>query len=120
MNKNEIGLYGERQAARFLRDKGYKIISANYRTRLGEIDIVASKGKFIAFIEVKTRGENSIALPREFVDRSKQNKIITAAETYLAGNSTKLQPRFDIIEVYLDKDKKQKSINHIKDAFQGD
>ena len=120
MQKNNIGMYGERCVARFLRDKGYKILSANYRTRLGEIDIIACDSKYIMFVEVKTRGENSIALPREFVDNSKQKKIISTANIYMSTYNTELQPRFDVAEVYLDKKGKLKEINYIDNAFDCD
>ncbi|MCR4925474.1 MAG: YraN family protein [Clostridiales bacterium] len=118
---NKMGMYGERCAARFLRDKGYKIITANYTTRLGEIDIIASDEKYIIFVEVKARGENSIAQPCEFVDENKQRKILSTAQLYLSSYpSDDLQPRFDIIEVFLDDNNKMKKINHIENAFDGE
>lgn len=57
------GMWGEVFAARYLRDNGYEILSANYRTRLGEIDLVASDGIHIVFAEVKTRKDGVIAPP---------------------------------------------------------
>ncbi|HEX3026712.1 MAG TPA: YraN family protein [Clostridia bacterium] len=99
MNKNDTGRLGELAAARYLRKAGCEILSANYRTRFGEIDLIASDGRFLIFAEVKTRRENSLFLPREAVDQKKQEKIIAAAKLYLSVNQTKLQPRFDVIEV---------------------
>ena len=95
-------------------------MSANYRTRLGEIDIIACDSEYIMFVEVKTRGESSIALPREFVDSSKQKKIISTANIYMSTFGCDLQPRYDVAEVYLDKNGKAKEINYIENAFDCD
>ena len=58
------GAAGEVLAARFLRERGYDILTANYRTRLGEIDIIAADKQYIAFVEVKTRNDAAIYAPR--------------------------------------------------------
>lgn len=64
MNKAVTGKLGELAAGRYLRENGYEIITANYRCRLGEIDIIAKQNKYICFVEVKTRSENyKYALP---------------------------------------------------------
>lgn len=112
------GKIGERMAARSLRDNGYKIIGANYRTRFGEIDIIATKGKYIAFVEVKTRGENRVAQPMESVDGKKREKLRKTTLMYLSKYETALQPRFDVIEVILDDNERPISINHIENAFE--
>ncbi|MEG0979012.1 MAG: YraN family protein [Oscillospiraceae bacterium] len=117
-NANARGKIGERLAARDLRDNGYEIIGANFYTRFGEIDIIATKGKYIAFVEVKTRAENGLGTPREAVGFSKQEKLRNTALIYLSKNETKLQPRFDVIEIILDNNDVQKSINHIENAFE--
>ncbi len=116
MNIGIFGADGEKRAARLLKNKGYKITEINYQTRFGEIDIIAENDEYIVFCEVKSRSGNSIAEPREFVGFSKQRKIITTAEIYLAQNVSEKQPRFDVIEV-----KKQGTkyeINHIENAFE--
>ena len=59
--KEKPGLWGEIYAARFMRENGYEIITANYRCRLGEIDIIAKKDGFLVFTEVKTRSPGAIA-----------------------------------------------------------
>lgn len=117
MRKDKIGKMGEIESTRFFRDNGYKILNVNYRTRFGEIDIICTKGNYIVFAEVKTRGEGSIAAPREFVDHNKQSKIINTAMIYLSANKINLQPRFDVVEVYHNKN--DIKINHIKNAFGG-
>ncbi len=114
---NALGVIAERKSANYLRKKGYKIISSNYRTKMGEIDLIAVDKKYIVFVEVKMRNENSIALPREFVDNKKQQKIIATSQLYLAKYPTDLQPRFDVIEVFSDKGK-IKSVKHLENAFE--
>lgn len=100
MPQNSTGQSGEDAAADYLCARGYTIVGRNFRTRCGEIDIIASDGYYIVFAEVKTRRRGSMLLPREAVDAKKQRKIIDAAKLYLSGhNIGELQPRFDVIEV---------------------
>lgn len=119
MNTKLAGAMGEAAAAEYLRRKNYKIVAMNYRTRYGEIDIIAADRKNLLFVEVKLRRSKRFAEAREHVDRRKQIKIINTAGLWLYDNETNLQPRFDVIEVYTDNDgNKIKEINHIIDAFQ--
>ena len=112
------GAAGEVLAARFLRDKGWNILVANYRTRFGEIDIIADDGQYIVFVEVKTRGEHAWFTPAEAVTADKQRKLIRTAGQFLQKYPSDLQPRFDVIEVYLNKNtNKVIKINHIINAF---
>ena len=106
-------------AADLLRRKGYDILAANFRTRLGEIDIVAADSRYLAFVEVKTRAAGSLVTPREAVDSRKRHRLILAAEEYLARHPTHLQPRFDVIEVETEPavDFRVRSLRHIPDAF---
>jgi len=119
MDKKALGNFGEDQAAQYLRRKGYKILARNFRCRMGEIDIIACKGNFVAFVEVKMRKNDSFAAAREFVTVTKQRRIVSTASIWLASNLSELQPRFDVIEVYSsDMGKAGKiQINHIEDAF---
>jgi len=116
MDKALTGAYGEVIAARYLRDNGYRILDANYRTRLGEIDIIASKRKVIAFVEVKTRVEGSMLRAADAVDYPKRKRIIAAAQSYISQNKIKLQPRFDVAEVYVD-GLEVKDFNYIENAY---
>lgn len=111
------GALGEVYAARYLREQGYDIVCANYRTRLGEIDVAAQKDGVLAFVEVKTRGENRIALPAESVDTRKQRRVVMAAAQYLKRDRAGLRTRFDVIEVYLDANGALKDLRHIQNAF---
>ena len=114
---NNLGKLAELKAAQYLTKKRYEIVDYNYTSRFGEIDIIAKNRKYLVFAEVKMRNENSIAQPKEFVDYSKQQKIIATAQMYLANHPTELQPRFDVIEVFCEKGK-IKSIKHLENAFQ--
>ena len=120
MAKVSGGAIGEVWAARFLRDKGYRILGANYRCRLGEIDIIAADGDYIVFVEVKTRSEDSLYTPREAVTAEKQQKLLKTAALFLKSNRSKLQPRFDVVEVFTKKNDPLhiESIDHIQNAFE--
>ena len=113
---NNKGKLAELKAAQYLTGKKYIIVDCNFYCRFGEIDIIAKKGKTLAFIEVKMRNINSIAQPKEFVDYNKQQKMIATAKYYLMKNKTKLQPRFDVIEVIYHNNE-IKSIKHLENAF---
>lgn len=116
--KVKIGDIGERAVARYLRFRLYKIIVRNFDCRWGELDIVAKRGKYLCFVEVKTRGSGSLGRPADAVDRVKQSKIIKSAyyflrqKQYLAQNMC----RFDVAEVYINNNKAK--INYIKNAFE--
>lgn len=99
MDKAKTGRFGEDFAALCLEQSGYKIIEKNFRTRLGEIDIIAEKDEIITFVEVKTRSQNSLYSPRAAVTISKQKKIIKAASQYILLTKCEKQPRFDVFEI---------------------
>lgn len=121
MGRNNLaGAWGETVAAQYLRNKKYAIIGAGYRCRFGEIDLIASNKKHIVFVEVKLRKSEKFAQAAEFVDYHKQNRLRTTASMYLSQNPTKLQPRFDVIEVYAPDgyETKDPVINHLEGAFE--
>ena len=115
-----LGRWGEAQTAEWLRRHGYQILEANWHCRFGEIDLIAQKGGYLCFVEVKLRKDNSFAQAREFVDRQKMLKLHTTAELYLAQKPTELQPRFDVAEVYAPEGMQTKNpqINYLENAFQ--
>ena len=115
-----VGAWGEERAAAYLRRRGYRIEAARYRCRYGEIDLVASKVKFLAFVEVKLRSSDAVAKPRGYVDFRKQDKLRTTAQFYLSEHPTPLQPRFDVIEIYAPEGMQTRRpvINHMEDAFE--
>ncbi len=120
---NEAGSKGrnaELLVAAYLRKNGLIISKMNYRSRYGEIDIVAESDTRIYFVEVKLRGENYIVSPAEAVDSFKQQKIIKTAQDYIAkAHVEDLQPRFDVAEVFIvnENGKKHYRISYMKNAF---
>ena len=122
-NASESGLlggWGESVAGVYLRKRRYKLLGVNYRCRGGEIDIIAEKGRFIVFVEVKLRKNADFGEAREFVTTSKQKRIIHAAQNWLLRYPSRLQPRFDVIEIYAPQGMHTAipQINHIEDAFE--
>ena len=118
------GNFGEGEAAKLLKKKGYKILAKNHVEGDGEIDIIAADSEFTVFVEVKTRkyGVDNPVEPRaaSSVTPEKQRRIIKAAKTYLAYNPTDKKVRFDVIEVYYDTDgakRRVREINHLEGAF---
>lgn len=112
----KLGAWGEDLAARYLRRQGVKILHRNYRTPVGEIDIIARDKKNLLFVEVKTRRSTVCGLPAEAVGPTKQRQILRTAEWFLQQSKLdKLQPRFDVVSVLGEGD--QAAIEHIKDAF---
>ena len=110
--KKFLGRVGEVKAAEFLKKKGFKILETNYRTPLGEIDIIATDNDYVVFIEVKTRTGDEYGAPSEAVNLKKQQKYYKTALYYLQRNKKTDAPcRFDVVEI------EDGQINHILNAF---
>lgn len=107
------GKYGEKLAADYLIAHGFEVSQTNYRSRFGEIDIIARKDDMIVFVEVKSLINNAIKAPAMQVDERKQIKLAKTALQYISENeeNEEFNYRFDVIEVLNDK------INHIENAF---
>lgn len=112
-NKRQIGHEYERQAAKFLEDKGYHVLVLNYQNRIGEIDIIAMDGECIVFVEVKYRKSSKYGFPIEAaVNYQKQKNIIMVANYFIMMNRiTNKQIRFDVISILGNK------IQHVQNAF---
>lgn len=107
-----IGRYGESKACDFLKKNKYVILERNYKTKIGEIDIIAKQAGVIVFIEVKRRMTRAMGYGRFAVTKSKQMKIKMVATQYL--KSKKLldnSVRFDVIEL------DDEHIQHLINAF---
>lgn len=117
MDKRLTGALGERFAANWYIQNGYKLLALNYQTRFGEIDVILQKKNLIIFSEVKTRKNNKFYEAKEAVTYSKQQKIKTVASQYLAiHNMDDVEVRFDVVEIYTDEN--MNKINVIKNAFE--
>ena len=117
-----LGRFGEAAAAEYLRRKGYEILGLNYRTRMGEVDIIAARGRFVVFAEVKLRRSGDFAKAREFVTPAKQRRVMAAAQGWLQLHGGDRQPRFDVIEVYAPQGVRTANpeIRHWENAFTAD
>jgi putative endonuclease len=118
-NKKEIGKIGEEIASKHIIDRGYVVLERNYRTRYGELDIIAKENNYLVFIEVKARKGTEFGYPREAVDWYKQSRIKNIASLYIAKkklHNSKI--RFDVVEVVLDEKNRAKSVVIIKNAFE--
>ncbi len=111
-----LGEKGEGVAVKFLKKKGYKIIIQNFKTRIGEIDIIARDGKTLAFIEVKTRESIEYGQPFEAVNKFKRRKIVNVATLYLKRLKDIPQCRFDVVSIYYENGMAE--VELITDAFE--
>lgn len=117
MNNIEIGNLGEQAAADYLCQAGYKLLAQKYRTKMGEIDIIALHQDTLVFVEVKTRRSTHCGFPAEAVTYRKRQKIINTALSYLTNtNQRTLYCRFDVIEIFLS-GLTIINYNHIVNAF---
>jgi putative endonuclease len=112
-----LGIRGEDLAERFLKKKGYRIVARNFKTPVGEIDIVADDGGTLVFVEVKTRGGDTFGRPFEAVDARKKEKLRKIALYYLKNRCKHDMPsRFDVLSINAGGGKEE--IEHIVDAFE--
>lgn len=114
---NNIGKLGEVAVAEQLRAEGFTVIATNWRMNLLEIDIIATKGDTIAFVEVKTRTVNGMD-PLDGMTARKVSLLCRAAETFIKINRIALNPRFDVAAVTVADDHDQApQITYYPDAF---
>jgi putative endonuclease len=114
--KQKKGKWGEDAAMRYLRGKGFVIREMNWTFLHLEIDIVAMDGDELVIVEVKTRGSNAFGEPEMFVNKTKQGKLIRAANLYLEQKKLKCEVRFDVVGIL--KMNNETILNHIPGAFQ--
>ncbi len=112
-----LGRSGEDEAERLLASRGFRILRRRFRTRAGEIDLVAEEGGTLVFIEVKTRSSLACGRPAEAVGRHKQARLRRAAQIYLLETGAHDRPcRFDVVEV-LEEASGHLRVGLIRDAF---
>lgn len=118
MERKELGNFGEALAGQILAEKGYVILERNFRTRYGEVDLVAEDGEVLVFVEVKTRRSLSYGSGAEAVTRRKQQRLIRAALNYIHSRGWSNRPcRFDLLELSLDPEGKLLSYELLQNAF---
>lgn len=114
--RQELGEQGETLACAELERRGYIVIARRYRTRSGELDIVARQGEYLVFVEVKARQGGSFGDPEEAVTLQKQHKLAWMAADYLARhNLHDVACRFDVVGVHTHTD--PPTITVLEDAF---
>jgi len=114
-----LGTQGERIAERFLRKKGYRILERNVRSKLGEIDLVATEGKALVFVEVRSVSGSGFGRPEESLEGRKQACLSRLAKTYLARHRLNAQAvRFDLVTVVRGSDVSSASVRLIRGAFE--
>ena len=113
-----LGRTGEDRAARFLVSQGYRILERNYRTRSGEIDLIALHQGTVAFVEVKTRSSDAFGAPELAVNHRKQQRMIKAALAYIKSKKLHQIPcRFDVVAITMAGEQK---VELIQNAFEMD
>jgi putative endonuclease len=116
-----LGRAGEAEAALLLTRNGYKILQKNYRIKAGEIDIIASDGGVICFVEVKTRHSKKCGSPQEAVSELKKRQISRVAVCYLKEKCLlHKKARFDVVSVLVEQGNEVQDIRVIKNAFELD
>ncbi len=119
LSSKEKGQKAERIAEKYLKSRGFKIIARNFRTRIGEIDLIAIKNRTLVFVEVKSEVEKVNLSAEEKVDLKKRQKIFKVAEEFLLKNQNKLKKvediRFDVIVVRFYNTKQE--VIHYEGAF---
>ncbi len=113
-----LGDRGERAAVRYLKRQGYQILARQYRTDLGEIDIIALDRQTVVFVEVKTRKSAAKGQPYEAVTDQKQKQITRLAVAFLKKHQLlQHSARFDVISIVWLAEQKQPEIEHFENAF---
>lgn len=114
-----IGIIGEEEAARIMKEKGFQIVEHNWRMGHLEVDLIAESKNEIVFIEVKARTTSfGNILPEEYVDEIKRRRMIAAANAYIKHNKIEKSPRFDIIGIVVDAENKEILYrNHLENVF---
>ena len=105
-----IGTWGEAQVANYLRQKKFRLVAHSYHCRFGEIDLIA--------MEVKTRSNLAVGLPRDYVTAAKRERIRKTALFYLSEKNLDCPVRFDVAEVYRGADGGVARITYMKNAFE--
>ncbi len=115
---NELGSWGEDEAAKYLETRGYEIVERDWKVGKRDLDIIAvdEDKTHIVFVEVKTRSSDDYTEPEEAVDIRKIRNLAFAANAYLKTHPTKFDIRFDVVSI-VGKRPRIDRIQHIEDAF---
>lgn len=117
INTQKKGLRGEQIAHQYLKDKGYQIISQNFRFSRSEIDLIALKQGVLVFVEVKFHQDKGFGFPEEAVSLAQQARVAQAAEQYIYESNWEGDIRFDILAIQSNSAGGALDIQHFEDAF---
>lgn len=118
--RDRVGRAGEAAALGILKGEGLRVIARDWRSRLGQIDIVAEEGDTLVLVEVKARRGTTFGLPQEAVDERKQRKLRALLEVYRSQTHRQKQPcRIDVLGLLLDENLSVTKSEYIRDAVQG-
>jgi putative endonuclease len=119
LTRAELGALGERHAARALRAAGLRLLEANYRTKAGELDLIAREGDTLVFVEVRTRPPDAPVTPMESVNARKQAQVTRVARWYVRERGLPEVPmRYDVVEVTATPAGRVLAVRHIPGAFE--
>ncbi len=115
--RRALGAFGEARAAEHLEAAGYRILGRNVRAGGVELDLIATRGPLLVFVEVKTRRHRRHGAPEEAVDARKQARLVRGARAWIADHRRRGRVRFDVIAVFAEAG--AWTIRHIPGAFDG-
>lgn len=119
MDRRRLGEWGEEKALRYLSEQGYQLLTRNWRTREGEIDLVMKQGLAIVFIEVKTRKTDRFGSPEESITRGKQKRLMKTCQAYLQENDYEDRDwRIDVIAIEATKIGEIMRLDHYENAVE--
>jgi putative endonuclease len=121
--RRTIGQWGEALAATYLQRKGYGIIATNWRCTAGEIDLIATDGQTLVFVEVRTRRSAVSGLAEESIDRRKQRRLVRLVQSYLHHLDIAQTPwlgpwRIDVVAVSIAPGTRKAEIRHLQHAVE--
>lgn len=119
-SRKNLGDAGERRAAIFLEQRGYKILARNFRTRAGEMDLIAEDPDGLAFVEVRTRRGDALGSPEESLTPRKRGRLLTVAQEFLQAHDEYADRawRVDLVAIVLDRTGRVARMDVIKGAVE--
>ncbi len=113
-----LGAWGERQAARVLQRRGWRVLARGYRSGRREVDLVVRREGTVAFVEVKTRTGEGFGGPEGAVDALKRREIEAVAQAYLTRHDLRdVDVRFDVVAIVIGPGRRIRRLTHVEDAW---
>lgn len=116
----DLGRLGENIAARYLLEQGYSVVGRNWRCAGGELDIIAEKGDWLVFVEVRSRSGEGYGSPEESITPAKRSRLLELAQAYLQQTGQLDRKwRVDVVALLLDRHGRLERLNHVENAVEG-